>query len=68
MTYLTIDCIQNFMYTYKIAITESELRDFCEANSTEDVSTTFDAAMTILLDTGVIAYYQENNTFEIGEA
>lgn len=68
MTYLTIDCIRDFMYAYEVDVTESELRDFCEANSTEAVSTTFDAAMMILLDTGTIAYYQENNTFEIGEA
>lgn len=61
----TIECICECMYANEIDVTETELRDYCDANSDESVAYTFDAAMTNLMDNGFIAYYADNNTFEL---
>lgn len=68
MTRTTIECISNYMQVAEVDVTETELREYCKANSCEDISTTFDASLCILLDANDITYYPENETFELGGA
>lgn len=68
MTRNTIECISNYMQVAEVDVTESELREYCKANSCEDVRTTFEAAIGILIDNGAIEYHSENDTFELGGA
>lgn len=68
MTRNTIDCISNYMQAAEVDVTEAELREYCKANSCEDVHNTFGAAIGILIDNGAIEYHPENDTFELGGA
>lgn len=64
----TLDALKQCMMAYEVDVTESEMIEYCHAVSTENVATTFPAALGILLDSGAIVYEPEYNTYELGFA